>query len=132
MVQIHNVDINPPLINSSCAWASDIAQLEELYSSPWTGAVTTRTATFSGFSEDSSHAVGKSFALLLVSPQELLGCVYNGHKIFFEFLRLLPLPPISLSGMDKIHSLQSKPIQPSQTIHNKHNVVFSRRALVHA
>jgi len=45
------------LINSSCAWASELHELEELYKSVYTGAVTTRTATLNGFTEDSSHTV---------------------------------------------------------------------------
>ncbi|KAF9785880.1 hypothetical protein BJ322DRAFT_1107765 [Thelephora terrestris] len=57
MVDINKIRIEPPIINSSCAWASELAQLEELYNSPHTGAVTTRTATLDGFTEDSSHAV---------------------------------------------------------------------------
>ena len=51
MVRIGRLDIKPTLINSSCAWASDLAQLRELYRSPYTGAVTTRTATMNGFDE---------------------------------------------------------------------------------
>ncbi|KAF8325451.1 uncharacterized protein EI90DRAFT_3128816 [Cantharellus anzutake] len=44
--------IEPPLINSSCPWASNLEQLTELYRSPYTGAITTRTATMNGFDED--------------------------------------------------------------------------------
>jgi len=57
MVRIHTIDISPPLINASCAWSSDLNQLQELYDSPYTGAVTTRTATLDGFQEDESHTV---------------------------------------------------------------------------
>lgn len=57
MVKINSIDISPPLINSSCAWSSDLKQLQELYDSPYTGAVTTRTATNDGFKEDESHTV---------------------------------------------------------------------------
>ena len=57
MVDINTIRIEPPIINTSCAWASELAQLEALYNSPHIGAVTTRTATLNGFSEDSSHAV---------------------------------------------------------------------------
>jgi len=57
MVQIHTIDVSPPLLNSSCAWASDYAQLQELYSSPYTGAITTRTATLNGFEENERHTV---------------------------------------------------------------------------
>lgn len=57
MVSINTTYIEPPIINTSCVWASEPAQLEELYNSPCVGAVTTRTATLDGFAEDSSHAV---------------------------------------------------------------------------
>jgi len=57
MADINRIRIDPPIINTSCAWASEFVQLEELYNSPYTGAVTTRTATLGGFTEDSSHAV---------------------------------------------------------------------------
>ncbi|KAF5381935.1 hypothetical protein D9757_007586 [Collybiopsis confluens] len=51
MAQIGNIIISPPLINTACAWASDYEQLQELYASPYTGAVTTRTSTLNGYSE---------------------------------------------------------------------------------
>ncbi|KAI0087330.1 hypothetical protein BDY19DRAFT_893166 [Irpex rosettiformis] len=57
MVKINTIDIDPPLLNSSCAWASDKAQLRELYDSPYTGAITTRTATLNGFGQDETHTV---------------------------------------------------------------------------
>ncbi|KAF8060970.1 hypothetical protein FPV67DRAFT_1423607 [Lyophyllum atratum] len=60
MVKIHTLNVSPPLINSSCAWASDLEQLTELYDSPFTGAVTTRTATLDGFEEGPSHTVAFS------------------------------------------------------------------------
>ncbi|KAF9456809.1 FMN-linked oxidoreductase [Collybia nuda] len=64
MVKINTIDISPPLINSSCAWSSDLRQLQELYDSSYTGAVTTRTATLSGFKEDASHTVAFSSSTL--------------------------------------------------------------------
>jgi dihydroorotate dehydrogenase (fumarate) len=71
MVKINSIDISPPLINSSCAWSSDLNQLQELYDSPYTGAVTTRTATVDGFKEDESHTVCahvlKEWRVLLIS-----------------------------------------------------------------
>ncbi|KAH9927452.1 uncharacterized protein BXZ73DRAFT_90728 [Epithele typhae] len=57
MVRIHTLNIEPAIVNSSCAWASDYEQLRELYDSPYTGAVITRTTTFNGFSEDESNTV---------------------------------------------------------------------------
>ena len=68
MVTINLIQISPALLNSSCAWASEEAQLHELYDSDFTGAVTTRTSTLNGFAEDSPavHTVG---TLLLTSVQ---------------------------------------------------------------
>ena len=58
MVNVREIVVHPPLLNTSCAWASDLRQLTELYECPQSGAVTTRTATLPGFEEDSSHTVG--------------------------------------------------------------------------
>ncbi|KAG5642502.1 hypothetical protein DXG03_002699 [Asterophora parasitica] len=57
MVKINTLHISPSLVNASCAWASELEQLTALYDSPFTGAVTTRTATLEGFQEDASHTV---------------------------------------------------------------------------
>jgi dihydroorotate dehydrogenase (fumarate) len=57
MVNLGRISISPPLINGSCAWASELHELEALYNCPFTGAVTTRTATLLGFTEDSVHTV---------------------------------------------------------------------------
>lgn len=46
--------ISPPLLNSANPWCSTLEQLQELYSSPHTGAVTTRTSLLHGFPHDSS------------------------------------------------------------------------------
>jgi dihydroorotate dehydrogenase (fumarate) len=43
------LDIHPPLLNSPCPWATTLEDLRKLYSSPHTGAVTTRTNTLNGF-----------------------------------------------------------------------------------
>lgn len=59
-VQINSITIDPPLINSSCAWASSVEQLRALHQSKYTGAVTIRTSTIEGFAEDSSHKVAFS------------------------------------------------------------------------
>lgn len=77
MVKINSIDIFPPLINSSCAWSSDIKQLQELYDSPYTGAVTTRTATENGFKEDESHTV--AFALSTLTSINSYG--YSPHPL---------------------------------------------------
>ncbi|KIY66800.1 FMN-linked oxidoreductase [Cylindrobasidium torrendii FP15055 ss-10] len=57
MVRINSIEVSPPLINTSCAWASELSQLEELYHSPHTGAVTTRTSTLQGYNETEAHTV---------------------------------------------------------------------------
>lgn len=57
MVNIHRIFVSPPLLNSSCAWASELELLLDLYRSPYTGGVTIRTATRDGFAEDASHTV---------------------------------------------------------------------------
>lgn len=66
MVKLHTLNVDPPLMNSSCVWASDFEQLRELYDTPFTGAVTTRTATFNGFSEDGSNTVCLSHVIFHV------------------------------------------------------------------
>jgi dihydroorotate dehydrogenase (fumarate) len=58
-VILNTLAIDPPLLNTSCAWASELDQLDELYRSPYTGAVTVRTATLNGFQEDEGHTVGE-------------------------------------------------------------------------
>lgn len=69
MVRVRGIDVHPPLLNTSCAWASDPQQLTALYDCPHTGAVSTRTATLSGFKEDSSHTVGSISSWLVVVNQ---------------------------------------------------------------
>jgi dihydroorotate dehydrogenase (fumarate) len=46
--------ISPPLLNSSNPWCTSLAQLQELYASKYTGAVTTRTSLLNGFPHESS------------------------------------------------------------------------------
>lgn len=57
MVALSRLVVSPPLINSSSLAASEPIQLQELFDSPHTGAVTTRTATLTGFTETSEHIV---------------------------------------------------------------------------
>ncbi|KAJ7037519.1 hypothetical protein C8F04DRAFT_1035844 [Mycena alexandri] len=77
MVQVGGLDISPPLINASCAWASDLSQLQALFDSPYTGAVTTRTSTLGGFAEDASHTV----AFASSSTTSLNSYGYSPHKL---------------------------------------------------
>lgn len=50
----YKLTINPPLLNSSSPWATDVEQLRSLYASPYTGAVTTRTSLLEGFNHNDS------------------------------------------------------------------------------
>ncbi|KIJ68824.1 hypothetical protein HYDPIDRAFT_81307 [Hydnomerulius pinastri MD-312] len=77
MVKIREIEISPPLVNTSCAWASDLEQLTGLFDCPHTGAVSTRTATLEGFKEDSSHAV----AFLKDSLSSLNSYGYSPHPL---------------------------------------------------
>lgn len=51
-VQARPLEINPPLLNSACPWATTQEDLQALYDSPYTGAVTTRTSLLDGFPHD--------------------------------------------------------------------------------
>lgn len=44
--------VNPPLVNSSNPWATNLEDLTVLYECPHTGAVTTRTSLLTGFGHD--------------------------------------------------------------------------------
>ncbi|OOS00241.1 dihydroorotate dehydrogenase [Haemophilus paracuniculus] len=46
---MQKLQINPPLLNTPCPWASDLEMLQALYASPHLGAITTRTAMLNGF-----------------------------------------------------------------------------------
>ncbi len=46
------LEVNPPLINSACPWATNLDDLRRLYACPATGAVTTRTSMLNGFDHD--------------------------------------------------------------------------------
>ncbi|KAJ7151578.1 hypothetical protein C8R46DRAFT_1166469 [Mycena filopes] len=77
MVKVGSLEISPPLVNASCAWASDLDQLQALFDSPYTGAVTTRTSTLDGFAEDASHTV----AFASSSTTSLNSYGYSPHKL---------------------------------------------------
>ncbi|KAJ7480108.1 hypothetical protein B0H11DRAFT_1864039 [Mycena galericulata] len=78
MVKVGSLTISPPLVNASCAWASDLSQLQALFDSPYTGAVTTRTSTLKGFAEDpETHTV--AFASSSTSSLNSYG--YSPHKL---------------------------------------------------
>ncbi|KAJ7226067.1 hypothetical protein GGX14DRAFT_490540, partial [Mycena pura] len=76
-MQVGSLTISPPLVNASCAWASDLEQLHALFDCPYTGAVITRTSTLGGFAEDESHTV--AFASSSLSSLNSYG--YSPHKL---------------------------------------------------
>lgn len=47
-----SLTFNPPLLNTPCPWCRDLDQLRDLYNTPHTGAVTTRTSMLDGFPDD--------------------------------------------------------------------------------
>ena len=78
MAVIRRLVVSPPLMNSSSPWASEQNQLQELFDSPHTGAVTTRTATLTGFGETSEHTVCPlCLSPLRSSLTRLGGCLYK-------------------------------------------------------
>jgi len=77
MVTLRRLVVSPPLINSSSVAASEPNQLQGLFDSPHTGAVTTRTATLTGFSETSEHIV--AFANDSISSVNSYG--YSPHPL---------------------------------------------------
>ncbi|KAK1225991.1 dihydroorotate dehydrogenase [Marasmius sp. AFHP31] len=85
MVNINSIVIEPTIVNSSCAWASDFAQLEPLYECTYTGAVTTRTATLDGFKENESHTVAFSSS----STTSLNSYGYSPHPLA-TYLQWIP------------------------------------------
>ncbi|KAI6153225.1 hypothetical protein BKA82DRAFT_136481 [Pisolithus tinctorius] len=102
MVRVRGIDVHPPLLNTSCAWASDPQQLTALYDCPHTGAVSTRTATLSGFKEDSSHTV----AFLAGSLSSINSYGYSPHPLssYITWVRML-LERDSLSSKPFIISI---------------------------
>ncbi|KAI0935790.1 hypothetical protein AcW1_000217 [Taiwanofungus camphoratus] len=129
MAQMHTLEISPPLLNSSCLWASDLDQLRELYGSPYTGAVTTRTATLRGYKEDTSNAV--VFARDTLATLNSYG--YSPHPLsqYLEWVGMLLTAPSSKKAV----TMRRKPIILSITASNpadlsemlKHIVAFRAR-----
>jgi dihydroorotate dehydrogenase (fumarate) len=46
------IQFDPPILNSATPWATTLEDLRDLYSCPFTGAVTVRTSTLDGFAHD--------------------------------------------------------------------------------
>ncbi|KAI0825245.1 hypothetical protein BC628DRAFT_1410309 [Trametes gibbosa] len=133
MVKIHTLHIEPPVVNASCAWASDYEQLRELYESPYTGAVITRTATFNGFSEDSSNTV--AFAKDSVSSVNSYG--YSPHPLskYLDWIYTLlttpcldgspPTKPIIISITASTPTVLAEMVENVQTLRKKLRATYS-------
>ncbi|KAF8295422.1 FMN-linked oxidoreductase [Clavulina sp. PMI_390] len=102
MVAIGLLEVTPPFLNSSCPWASDLEQLTQLYSTPFTGAITTRTATKDGFVEDLAiHTVAfssdtsSSINSYGYSPRPLSEYLSDVKSLLLDVS--LPLKPVIIS-----------------------------------
>ncbi|KAI0638953.1 hypothetical protein C8Q77DRAFT_1151978 [Trametes polyzona] len=136
MVKIHTLNIEPPVVNASCAWASDYEQLRELYESPYTGAVITRTATFNGFSEDSSNTV--AFARDSVTSLNSYG--YSPHPLskYLDWVYTLlttpcldgspPTKPIVISITASTPTVLAEMVENIQGLRKKLRATYSAAA----
>lgn len=71
-ILLGSVELQTPVFPSANPWVSEIAQLRELYTSPYTGAVTTRTATLEGYPQDASiHGVRRDRVVALLFRRKL-------------------------------------------------------------
>ncbi|EJF58473.1 FMN-linked oxidoreductase, partial [Dichomitus squalens LYAD-421 SS1] len=127
MVRIHTLNIEPAVVNSSCAWASDYEELRDLYDSPYTGAVITRTATFNGFSEDASNTV--ALAKSTVSSINSYG--YSPHPLskYLEWIYTIlttpmldgspPTKPVIISITASTPTVLTEMVENIQTLRKK-------------
>lgn len=125
MVRVHTIDIEPPLANASCAWASDLTQLRELYDCPYTGAVTTRTATLKGFGEDASNTVSSpSCSCNGRGATPFAGGIFEVVGLYAQLLRLLA-PSTEVVHLLGLHnSYRALPLgEAYQTDHHQHHRV---------
>lgn len=132
MVKLGKIVIEPPLINTSCAWASDHDELLALYKSPYTGAVTTRTATLEGFAEDSSHTVRLILSLCqyrgrTIDTLPLVGCICRW--IVHQFIWLFALSACNIPRLGSRH-YPGRSIFV-ETFHHQHHFIFSWHAFQH-
>ncbi|OSD05792.1 hypothetical protein PYCCODRAFT_1176892 [Trametes coccinea BRFM310] len=133
MVKIHTLHIEPAVVNASCAWASDYEQLRELYDSPHTGAVVTRTATFNGFSEDSSNTV--AFAKETVSSVNSYG--YSPHPLsnYLDWVYTLlttpcldgspPVKPVIISITASTPTVLAQMVEDIQSLRKRLRTTYS-------
>ncbi|KAL1739204.1 hypothetical protein HDZ31DRAFT_69183 [Schizophyllum fasciatum] len=80
MVLINTLNVDPPLINTACAWVSDYEQLKACFDCPYTGAVTTRTA--SGIDEGYPRLAGvHGVAFSKTSVTSINTYAYSPHPL---------------------------------------------------
>ena len=132
-VKLNTLTLEPPVLNSSCLWASDIEQLRSLHASPHTGAVTTRTATLRGYVENDTNVVRSSPSLCwklcsrLIKPGTfvLLGSIHEGQAVYPELVWLLSPPPVPIPGMDsRVDESVSRLTAPAS--HKAHHTEYHR------
>ena len=76
MVAINTLKIDPPLVNTACAWVSEYEQLKACFECPYTGAVTTRTAA--GVDEGYPRLAGVHGVRTLISQNSSLCSSFTG------------------------------------------------------
>ncbi|KAL1952330.1 hypothetical protein VTO73DRAFT_1479 [Trametes versicolor] len=136
MVKIHTLNIEPAVVNASCAWASDYEQLRELYESGYTGAVITRTATFNGFSEDSSNTV--AFAKETVTSVNSYGYSPHALSMYLDWVYTLlttpcldgspPTKPIIISITASTPTVLAEMVENIQGLRKKLRATYSAAA----
>lgn len=121
MVKIHTINVEPALLNSSCAWASDLVQLQELYDSPYVGAVTTRTATLHGFKETEANTVSE-LILPIASSDSHAGCSGFEHNNLHQFIWIFSpsLARLYQMGLYNSHNSVAVRLLAYQTHHYQH------------
>lgn len=106
------LNIEPPLLNAACPWASDLTYLRPLYASSSTGAITTRTSLVNGYPHDdrkntflfydpsdSSSATGTAPPSFTPSGDSLTGSLncfgLSPHPLatYLDFIRTLAETP---------------------------------------
>ncbi|KAI0367499.1 FMN-linked oxidoreductase [Pilatotrama ljubarskyi] len=133
MVRVHTLHIEPPVVNASCAWASDYEQLRELYDSAYTGAVITRTATFNGFSEDANN----TFAFAKDSITSVNSYGYSPHPLskYLDWVYTLlttpcldgspPTKPIIISITASTPTVLAEMVENIQSLRKKLRATYS-------
>ena len=84
--------------------SSDLRQLEELYASQYTGAVTTRTATLNGFAEDLCvHTVWGWFLFALRTQAIIIHVLLVVGGLHSRLLQLHQLIWLLASSAERLH-----------------------------